>query len=46
MNHDSDTATELFEVSGRKILCHRVRDRIEMKNLYEVIFFSFSFSFG
>lgn len=42
MNHDSDTATE---VSGRKILCHRVRDRIEMKNLYEVIFFSFSFSF-
>lgn len=40
--------TELFEVSGRKISCHRVRDRIEMKNLYEVIlfFFYFSFSFG
>lgn len=44
MNHDSDTAAELFEVSGRKISCHRVRDRIEMKNLYEVILFFFFFS--
>lgn len=37
--------TELFEVSGRKISCHRVRDRIEMKNLYEVILFFFLFFF-
>lgn len=44
VNHDSDTAAELFEVSGRKISCHRVRDRIEMKNLYEVILFFFFFS--
>lgn len=34
MNHDSDTAAEL---------CHRVRDGIEMKNLY---FFFFFFLFG
>lgn len=37
MNHD--TAAELFEISGRKISCHRVRDGIEMKNLYLFFFF-------